>query len=163
LNVDGIEIRTAGPQDAEAVTDIYMSLALHHASLAPRHYRVPDRNAVRERFGRFVADGDPANLHLVAIVDGRVVAQLDGWGEPAVTSGSTRVQLAAVSVGLAVLDGYRGRGIGSALLAEAEAWARDRGLDEIRLEVAVENAAAERLYRRLGYEASTTLLAKRLR
>lgn len=45
----------------------------------------------------------------------------------------------------------RGKGVASALLAAAEQAARQRGCRELRLEVRIDNAAAIRLYERLGY------------
>src|SRR4029078_2873911 len=44
---------------------------------------------------------------------------------------------------------YRRRGVGSALTAAAEAEARKRGFDRLRITVSVDNAAARALYRRL--------------
>ena len=46
---------------------------------------------------------------------------------------------------------YRRRGVGSALTAAAEAEALRRGFDRLRVTVSVGNAAAQALYRRLGY------------
>jgi ribosomal protein S18 acetylase RimI-like enzyme len=55
---------------------------------------------------------------------------------------------------LAVLPGYRGRGIGSALLLAAEETARQRGCCKITLEVRSDNASAYGLYRRCGFGAA---------
>jgi GNAT superfamily N-acetyltransferase len=46
---------------------------------------------------------------------------------------------------------YRRRGVGSALTAAAEAEAQKRGFDRLRVTVSVDNAAAQALYRALGY------------
>ncbi|KQV79460.1 hypothetical protein ASD15_19230 [Massilia sp. Root351] len=60
--------------------------------------------------------------------------------------------------GLAVIDdilvdaGARRLGVGSALLAHAEAWARGRGLPGIMLETQDSNVPACRLYARHGYQ-----------
>jgi len=52
---------------------------------------------------------------------------------------------------LALDAGHRGRGLATALLADAERLARRRGCDRLRLEVRVDNPAAVRLYERSGY------------
>lgn len=52
---------------------------------------------------------------------------------------------------IAVAHGARGRGIGEALLMQAERAARRRGAKRMRLEVRQDNAAAMRLYERRGY------------
>ena len=54
-------------------------------------------------------------------------------------------------VGLMVADGYRRRGIGRALMENAEAWARGVGVRKIELHVFPHNEAALALYDRLGY------------
>jgi GNAT superfamily N-acetyltransferase len=155
-----VRIRPTTAADLDAFVDIYCSMAEHHASLSPARYRVPERAAVRARFAEIGADDE--NLHLVAEVDGRVIAHLDAYLDPVTGPGSQRRPTAAASIGVAVLDGYRGLGVGSALMEAADRWARERGLLELRLEVAAENTGAHRLYERLGYEPLTHTLAKRL-
>jgi len=52
---------------------------------------------------------------------------------------------------LVVREKYRGRGIGSRLIAEAEAYARARGVRYLRLGVLDRNSSARALYKSLGY------------
>ncbi len=52
---------------------------------------------------------------------------------------------------LAVLPTYRGRGVGRALLVEAEKQARSRGCCKLTLEVQDDNARARSLYERFGF------------
>ena len=61
--------------------------------------------------------------------------------------GSTVARLYSI----AVAPGMRGRGIGAALLADAEAVARATGATRLRLEVRIDNAAAIALYSSRGY------------
>jgi GNAT superfamily N-acetyltransferase len=46
---------------------------------------------------------------------------------------------------------HRGRGIGKALMAQAERWALERGASDMRLNVWAFNQAALRFYEELGY------------
>jgi L-phenylalanine/L-methionine N-acetyltransferase len=55
-------------------------------------------------------------------------------------------------LGLMVAHPFRRRGAGRALMAAAEAWARDVGVLKVELHVFPYNAAAISLYERLGYE-----------
>lgn len=68
----------------------------------------------------------------------------------------------AAIMDLAVTPEWRGRGIGTALLKEAESNARQSGASELRLHVLGKNQRAMKLYERLGYPLYTVTLAKLL-
>lgn len=55
---------------------------------------------------------------------------------------------------LAVAENERGNGIGSRLLKDASAWARERQRSRLALHVLVSNAGARRLYERFGFRPS---------
>jgi RimJ/RimL family protein N-acetyltransferase len=54
-------------------------------------------------------------------------------------------------VGMMVAAGWRGRGVGTALVAAAVEWAREHGLHKIALSVFPHNDAALALYRKFGF------------
>jgi ribosomal protein S18 acetylase RimI-like enzyme len=54
-------------------------------------------------------------------------------------------------IGMAVARQWRGRGVGSALLAASIEWAREQGLHKLSLSVFTHNAAAIALYRKFGF------------
>jgi RimJ/RimL family protein N-acetyltransferase len=54
-------------------------------------------------------------------------------------------------IGMAVAREWRGRGVGSALLAAAIEWARERDLHKLSLGVFAHNAAAIALYSKFGF------------
>jgi ribosomal protein S18 acetylase RimI-like enzyme len=58
---------------------------------------------------------------------------------------------------LGILPGWRGRGLGEALLLQALHGFRRVGLQRAQLEVTAQNDTAIRLYRRLGFRRSKTL------
>ena len=72
------------------------------------------------------------------------------------------VALEAQSVGtwfvnaLAVRAGARGAGIGSALMAQVEAMARQAGYAALSIQVYSQNTGAVRLYRRIGFRLATS-------
>lgn len=63
---------------------------------------------------------------------------------------------------LVVLPAYRRRGIGSALLRHAEAYARERGMTLLRINVLARNQLAGGLYRTFGFSDYRIQLVKRL-
>src|SRR5688572_26017469 len=63
---------------------------------------------------------------------------------------------------LVVLPAHRRRGIGTALLQRAEAYARERGMTLLRINVLAKNQLAGQLYRTLGFSDYRLQLLKRL-
>jgi RimJ/RimL family protein N-acetyltransferase len=77
----------------------------------------------------------------VAVADGRIVGEIGiepsfmGFGE----------------LGMFVAREWRGRGVGTALVAAGIEWARERGLHKLALGVFPHNEAAIALYRKFGF------------
>jgi ribosomal protein S18 acetylase RimI-like enzyme len=82
-------------------------------------------------------------------LDGTIVAVVAGD-----VIGSIHVQTSGHGfgeIGMAIAREWRGRGVGSALMAAAIEWARERGLHKLSLGVFAHNAAALALYRKFGF------------
>ena len=154
-------IRHATGADLDGIVEVYLASARHHARLDPAAYRVPDPDAVRARFARELAADEDEDLHLVAIVDGRVVGHADAGRAPGPRP-SMRIPTRTAHVGIAVLDEWQGLGLGTALLEAIEDWGRESGLDALVLYVAAGNDGARRLYERLGYRSVSEHMAKPL-
>ncbi len=75
--------------------------------------------------------------------------ELVGWCEAA-RLGAARLEHVAMLT-VAVAEHSRRRGVGSALLAEAERWAREQRVRKLSLHVRAGNEAALALYRRAGF------------
>lgn len=71
-------------------------------------------------------------------------------------SGAPEAYVAALMVGRAA----EGHGVGRALMAAAEAWARERGLRRLSLEVFAGNARARAFYRKLGFQEDSLRLVR---
>jgi ribosomal protein S18 acetylase RimI-like enzyme len=63
---------------------------------------------------------------------------------------------------IATTEAAEGSGVGRALLAHAEAWARDRGLTLLTLNVFASNARARRFYEKAGWTPEMLKYAKPL-
>jgi GNAT superfamily N-acetyltransferase len=63
---------------------------------------------------------------------------------------------------LGVAEGYRRRGVGRALMKQAEQWALSHGAAEIELNVWEFNENAIEFYKNLGYETSRRTMTRRL-
>jgi RimJ/RimL family protein N-acetyltransferase len=75
----------------------------------------------------------------------------------ALVGGVHPAKRAAVEIGIGVLDEHQGGGIGTALMAALEAWARGAGIHRLQLPVVVTNAPAIALYRKCGFTTEGVL------
>jgi GNAT superfamily N-acetyltransferase len=92
---------------------------------------------------------DPSYRTIVAEEGDRIVG-LAGMRRGLRYEAGLFVQLAA----LIVDEQFEGRGIGTALVAEVEAWARSIGARMVTLNSGHHRDAAHRFYRRRGYEST---------
>ncbi|HMQ28250.1 MAG TPA: GNAT family N-acetyltransferase, partial [Acidimicrobiales bacterium] len=71
---------------------------------------------------------------------------VDGDGALVANLGIELAPYGVAHLGMVVADGWRGRGVGRALLTSALDWARDAGAHKVELQCWPHNAAARRLY-----------------
>lgn len=99
-----------------------------------------DRDERRGRLERSV--DDPRRGSFVAVADADVIGAAGiGWEADAVPA----------TMGMMVAAGWRGRGVGSGLLAACIEWARSSGTHKLVLDVWPHNEAAIALYRKFGF------------
>jgi ribosomal protein S18 acetylase RimI-like enzyme len=126
-----IEIRPAREDDRLALARVFATVAEERDGIASE----PPID-VESRAASFDLDGE-----LVAWADGEIIGSIHvaatrhGYGD----------------VGMAIAREWRGRGVGSALMEAAIAWARERGLHKLSLSVFPHNAAGIALYRKFGF------------
>ncbi len=126
-------IRPAQAADARPLAGLFAAVAAERDGIASEPpVDIEERAAL---FARSAAGS------IVAIADGRPVGMIHvevsrhGFGE----------------LGMLVDRGFRGRGVGSALLTAAADWARGQRLHKLSLEVFAHNTAAIALYRKSGF------------
>ena len=86
------------------------------------------------------------DLVLIAKTAGRIV----GW--VTLLRGKAEFQRHTAELGTGVVREWRGRGVGSALIELALAWAAEQGIEKVKLGVRAENDRAHTLYVRFGFE-----------
>jgi RimJ/RimL family protein N-acetyltransferase len=104
---------------------------------------------VRQFLRATAASGN--NAVLVAADGDRLV------GLATATGGVHPAKRAAVEIGIGVLETHQGRGIGRALMAGLEDWARTAGIRRLQLPVVTSNEPAIALYRKSGFIVEGTL------
>ena len=102
--------------------------------------QAPPHETMRPGFEAAVED--PDHLVLMVVTDGdRVVGGLMAdFARPGVAH-----------LGMLILESWRGRGVGSALMEECISWSRDHGAHKITLGVWPHNGRAVALYKKFGF------------
>ncbi len=139
---DGVLIRPARPRDARSFLQGYRDVAEEGRLIQTE---VVERSVSSYRM-RFRRSWDEEGAHLLAVDGDRVVGSLSirrHVEHPAIRHVAT--------LGMHVVRSHRGRGIGSALMAEAFRWGRAMGVERIELTVYPHNGPAIALYRRFGF------------
>jgi len=137
------EIRRAREDDFEPWLDLFEAVAAEGRWIGAE---APlDRKRFTDGFAASLANDDVAMF--MADAGTEIVGQL-------------RVELLRYRVaelGMMVADGWRGRGVGSALLDDAIAWARDKGAHKVALQMWPHNDRARALYEKFGFEVEGRL------
>ena len=126
-------VRPAVVADARLMAELFAAVAEERSGIATEPPVDVDARTVQ--FTASVGES------MVAVAGDRVIGMIHveasrhGFGE----------------FGMLVDRGWRGRGVGSALIQAAITWARDHGLHKLSLEVFAHNAAGIALYRKCGF------------
>ncbi len=139
MSEPALEIRGAVAEDEAKL------LAIDRATRSPLSSPAPEPPADRPFFDERTAP----ERTLVAVLDGEPVGLIGLVNPTPVPSNAHVFEVCQ----LAVLDGFRKRGIGLALLRAASTWAERRGARRLTLRVLSSNPGARRLYERAGFDA----------
>jgi putative acetyltransferase len=124
-------IRPARESDRRALAELFASVVEENVGLGTEPPVDTDARAASYALdGVFVAVAKDAPIGSIHVYGGR-----HGF----------------VEIGMAVVRESRGRGVGSALMDEAERWARANGHHKLSLSVFAHNAPAIALYRKKGF------------
>ena len=147
-------------RDRAAVRACFAELQDVERGLEPA---MPSGDAVADAYLDFMlarcAEWDGAVM--VAEEDGAVVGFICVWARVPPDDPS-EVRFSAHVSDLVVLPRFRRRGVGRALLARGEAYARERGAERLRIGVLARNQGARRLYLDSGFREVFVLLTKAL-
>lgn len=149
-----LTIREARAGDLEAV------IRLHEADTVGGHgdvWNADTRPGYEAAFHQIAAS--PFSALFIAEAEGVIVGTFQVTLIPTITGGGRpRAKVESVQVEA----GRRGMGIGAAMMAHAENWARERGAAYVELGSNKARKDAHRFYERLGYTASHEGFKKRL-
>jgi RimJ/RimL family protein N-acetyltransferase len=140
----GVTVREANDDDAAAIEDIVNCVALEKYYIVPERSREDWDEAIKEIKGR-------RGLIIVAQVDEKIV------GMAHLARGRLKKIRHIGFLGISILRGFRGIGIGTAMMNYMLEWAEKQGeLEKVSLTVFSTNKAAINLYRRFGFKVEGT-------
>jgi GNAT superfamily N-acetyltransferase len=164
----GVSVRAARPGDGAGISRAWLSAGEYYAALDPGHFQVPAADGMAATWDAELGEDAGESLRLVADIDGQVGGWLAARVEPPVENpaiqltrepGWTRLVVDALIVHA---DHWR-RGAGTALLAAAEAWGRERGARVVRLDTYIHSPVSVPFYEeRMGYERRSVVFQKQL-
>ncbi len=141
-------IRAGRREDAEAAARLWMQSAEEHTGHDPVYATAPGAEKTMRRFLADLARNGYAFV-FVATVGDRMVGFVSGElreGSP------TFLPKTWASVDdVFVHPEHRNRGIGRALIASVEGWARRKGANGVSLQVAAANGRGRKFYEDLGF------------
>lgn len=136
-----VELRPAATEDAATLIRAVDSVAREGAYFLRSRFEMDV-----EREEAFIASvAEQGHLFLVGMLDGKLV----GW----VTLFRSRAEFMrhTAELGMGVIRGFRGIGIGTALMGYALRWAAEQGIEKVNLGVRASNDRAIALYRKFGF------------
>jgi ribosomal protein S18 acetylase RimI-like enzyme len=136
-------VRPARPEDARSFLNMWRTVVEEKRYVRSDSVNRSVRYYRRHYFRRPWTDEQAS---LVAVHGDRVIGHLNVARE----EGPMTRHVA--SLGMAVAAEWRGKGVGSALLAETIRWAEEMGVEKLALSVYPHNEAALALYRKFGFQ-----------
>jgi RimJ/RimL family protein N-acetyltransferase len=116
--------------------------------------REPDEfNFSLEQEREFIKNSmnDENRLFLIGEIDGRIIANCS----VGVISNNKRY-LHRAAMGIAVCKDYWSNGIGKKMMQECIKWCKEKGIEQLELEVVTENNRAVSMYKNLGFQIHGT-------
>ena len=148
------------PGDKPAILDFIIALQLYEAAMESN--RRLDSSFAEEHFAALIPRAWPPDGAVFIAEDDQPLGWAvvhDETGDVFLTADERRFAFIAE---LFVMEAARGKGIGRALIAACETWARARGFATIRIAVLAGNTRAAGLYQKAGYGPYALQLRKRL-
>jgi len=165
--VSSVTVRPAQPGDGARIVLFSRDSADYYRELAPDAFRRPDEEGQAEWLDSFLpADGE-REIALVAEIDGEVVGYLEARLEEPLDSAryQTNPELADwrlfINALLTARSHWR-RGVGSALVAAAEAWGREHGATVAIMDTFAESPVSVPFWQGRGYRTRNVIMRKRL-
>lgn len=138
-----VSVRPARASDARGWIDL-----LGEVSREDRFILLESVNTTRRELARIFRFGawSDQTAAIVAVDNSGVIGQLT-------TTRNRNIYAHIAEIGMSVARGYRGKGVGAALIEGAKDWSSSFGVEKLVLNVVPQNARAIRFYEKMGFVA----------
>jgi RimJ/RimL family protein N-acetyltransferase len=136
-------VRPGRPEDVRSFLDMWRDVVAERRFVRTESVQRPVRYYRRKFFKNSWTDQEAS---LVAVSGARVIGHLT------VSREDSPVTRHVASIGMAVARDWRGRGVGSGLMAECIRWAQSMGVEKLALSTYPDNERARGLYRKFGFK-----------
>lgn len=162
-----IAVRPAQAGDGKAIAPLSHDSADYYRELAPHAFRRPDEKGQAAWLDSFLPVEGEREIALVAEIGGDVVGYLEARLEEPLESARyqtdpTLAERRLFINALLTARAYWGRGVGSALVAAAEAWGRERGATLAVMDTYAESPVSVPFWHGRGYRTHAVIMRKRL-
>jgi GNAT superfamily N-acetyltransferase len=159
-----VSIRTARADDVPALVQLRLANGERHAALDPAGHRVPEAAPVRRYFEDLLSGTAGTGIVvLVAEAEGTVagMTELVIRSEPP-PDHQILVPRPLAEIHTVVLERFRGRGIGTALVKAAKEYAAEHGVSGLIAPILAPNTEAVSFYSRAGFGPHGVILSREL-
>jgi ribosomal protein S18 acetylase RimI-like enzyme len=161
MTADAVQVRAATKDDLQVLGRLGASLMRAHYAYDRQRFMAPGARP-DVGYARFLGSqlDRPDVAIFVAEKEGGIVGYVYAGIEP-VSWKELRDESGYVH-DLVVDEGFRGHGVGTALMEAALAWMTERGLPRVVLSTAQPNDVAQRLFERLGFRRTMVEMTREL-
>lgn len=145
-----IAVHQASGEDAEVIFSLDYDLRLHHARSPIFQPLLHDPDESSHDFSRGLL-ADPANAHWVGYEDGRAVGMNTFMPTLFMTQMVCPEKTVYLYQGI-VIEDARAAGVGTAILSQGAAWAREQGHEHIALHFVSSNIQGARFWQSSGFK-----------
>ena len=138
--------RKATTEDINAIDKLFYELETHAIDLHPNIFQ---RGIRSDEYLAGIINDETSDI-LLAVIDGDVIGFSVIFERAAPDISAFVPRKHAFIQDFVVTKKYRNKGIGAALMEQSKLWARERGLDSLRLSVLAGNTDGRRFYENQG-------------
>jgi GNAT superfamily N-acetyltransferase len=161
-----MRIRDVRPGDGEGCAGVWLDAGRYYAALVPEVIQVPDADGLAEWLEEAIGEERDGLWQVAEEPGAGVVGMVEATVVPPVPDARRQLQrdlgrTRLVVNLLAVAEGYRRRGVGTALMEAAEQWGRSRGAHVVVTDTNLSSPLSVPFYEsRMGFERQAVILRK---